>query len=595
MARWQGLCGLLTVGLLACGPETDSTLTMPTDVTSGGAVSSPPTPAPAQPAPVEEPPPAVEEGGSVPGEGQPARGSYPRVQSRVPVLELRIKPEDLARLDANPESEEKVPAVVVLDGQSAPARVRYRGASTRDLPQKSFKVELDAGHDLDDRDHFELLASWYDSGKLTEKFAVDLYTALGLPVPSARYVRVSINGQHNGLYLDMEHVGKEYLEARGLEKKAAIYRCGHRNCELTLKSGAHQTDFEKKSQESTGRGDLDALLAWVNRSDDADFEAKLARSVDVDAYLGNLAADMLISNNYIEDARGYWIHETGRDRWQYTPWDLNNALMLHWRTWAPTDPPITDRWPQAFSLYDPMVQKLYEQRVKERPVHRPTWNVLNTRLWDRPALRARMIDKLEAALAGPFSESKALAHIDALWAVVEPELRKDPYVSVEHMVRSRDFLKTYVRQRRAFLLGTLRALRAHGGGDLVIQEVAAGSTGYVELYNRGSAPVSLAGHELTNDLRTLSRFRLPTLTLAPGERLRLLADGSPTKGALHLPFTLSETEGGEVGLFNGNIRSATGVALVYGPVDIVYFGPSSADMAYGRKSPGGEDFARRRR
>ena len=41
-------------------------------------------------------------------------------------------------------------------------------------------------------------------------------------------------------------------------------------------------------------------------------------AVLVAAVLGNLAADMIISNNIIEDSRSYWIHELSRDRWQVT-------------------------------------------------------------------------------------------------------------------------------------------------------------------------------------------------------------------------------------------------------------------------------------
>ncbi|MET0405804.1 MAG: CotH kinase family protein [Cystobacter sp.] len=570
-------------GLLACGPGVGSgTTDLPEDTQDA---QPPVTPGPSGSGGTLPP-------GNVGAPGKtPEWGTYPSVQTRVPVFELRISPENLAILDANPESDVKVPAQVVLDGRSAPAKVRYRGASTRTLPQKSFKVELDSGYDLDDRDHFELLASWYDSGKLTEKFAVDLFTALGLPVPKARYVRVSVNGQHNGLYLEMEHVGKEYLKAHGLEKGSAIYRCGGRNCEMTLQAGRHQDDFEKKTQESLGDADLKAFLAWINRSDDAEFEAKLGRYVDVEAYLGNLAADMLISNNIVEDARGYWVHELKADRWQYTPWDLNNAQMLSWRTWAPTDPPIADRWPQSFSLYDPWVQRMFEQRVAQRPEHRPTWNVLNTRIWDRPALRARLLAKLEAALAGPFSVARANAHVDALWAVAGPEMARDPHASAAHVARARDFLQTYVRERRAFLLQTLNTLKTHGSGPLVIQTVSAGSAGYVELYNRGTSAVSLAGYELTNDLRATARTRLPAVSLNPGQRLRLEADGKPAAGATHLPFVLSR-EGGELGLFNGNRLSASGKAPVYGPEDTVFFGPLPSGMRYGRVTPGSEDFER---
>lgn len=529
-----------------------------------------------------------------PDAGGPRTGEYPAVQTEVPVFALELTQANLEKLEANPLSNTEVPCTVTLNGIQAKARVRYRGASTRDLPQKSYKIELDPGLELEDRDHFQLLASWFDGGKLTEKFAVDLYQALGLPVPKARYVRVSVNGEHQGLYLDMEHVGKDFLKHHQMERDASVYRCGHRNCELTLKTGSYQSGFEKKTNEDTGREDLTAFLTWVNRSDDARFEEELEKRVDVEAYLGNLAADALISNHIIEDSRSYWIHELHSDRWTYVPWDLNNARMLYWRTWNPVSPPIVDRWPQAFTLYDPAVQDIYELRVVDRPEQRPTWSVLATRVWDRPALRARVLAKLEAALDGPFSEAKAGAHIDTLWRVVEPELRDDPHVSADHMRRARAFLKEYVRERREYLQKVLKTLKAHGSGPLVIREVSAGSSGYVELYNRGSSTLELGDYEVTNDLRAPERHRLPPGTLAPGEAVRLMTSGDTTRGPLHLPFTLSRN-GGEVGVFDGERRSeATGKPQLYGPEDAVWYGPLPAGTVYGRKDGGrSEDFERR--
>jgi spore coat protein H len=614
MGRWNWILMAVIVGLGACGPEplapseefpvTLDQEPLPSHRAPGtpplepSTNEPPPSPPEAQPVPPAPRPPESQP--VPPDEGLPQEEDssgnrpmeFPTVQTRVPVFELHIAPEDLAWLEANPHSDESVPVVVVHEGQRATGQIRYRGASTRTVPQKSFKIELDKGYEFADRDKFELLAQWFDSGKLTEKFAVDLFVALGLQVPRARYVRVSINGQPNGLYLDMEHVGKDYLKHHNLERTASIYRCGARNGELTLQRGSHQDDFEKKTNEETGTADLEAFLAWVNRSDDGEFEAKVERHVDIEAYLGNLAADMLISNNIIEDARGYWVHELVKDRWQYTPWDLNNALMLHWRTWAPEDPPISNRWPQSFSLYDPWVQRIYELRLGERPTQRPTWSVLNTRIWDRPALRSRLLAKLEAALSGPFTEEKANAHIDALWNLVAPELAQDPYVSQAHVARTRAFIKQYVRERRAYLQKTLNALRAHGSGPLAIYEVNAGSSGYVELVNRGTTPISLAGYELTSDLRNVSRHRLPALTLAPGQRLRLIADGNTAAGPTHLSFTLSR-QGGEVGLFNGNLKSDSGQTRVYTPEDIIYFGPLPRGTVYGRKAPQSEDFERR--
>ncbi|MFP2904749.1 CotH kinase family protein [Pyxidicoccus sp. 3LFB2] len=605
MGRGAGWWMVGIVALLACGP---SALEAP-----NGGVSDPgdvhqelPPDRPGETAATDAgTSPAASDGGTAgtdagsggsqqPDAGPIPVGRFPPVQSTVPTFALELTPEDLRKLEADPSSNASVPCTVTLEGVRVTGRLRYRGASTRELPQKSYKLELDPGQELGDRDHFELLASWLDGGKLTEKFAVDLYRALGLPVPKARYVRVSVNGAHQGLYLDMEHVGKDWLKHHGRERDASIYRCGHRNCELTLRPGPHQAFFEKKTNEDTGREDLTAFLTWVNRSDDASFEEALERHVDVEAYLGNLAADALISNHVIEDSRSYWVHELRKDRWTYVPWDLNNARMLYWRTWNPASKPVVDRWPQAFTLYDPAVQDIFETRVTTRPEQWPTWSVLATRVWERPALRARVLAKVEAALEGPFSEEKALAHIDALWKVVEPELKNDPHASAEHLRRAREFLRDYVRGRRAYLLKTLETLRAHGSGALVIREVATGSAGYVELYNRGRRAVDLSAYEVTNDLRATTRYRLPSGTLGAGQAVRLLASGDMTQGPLHLPFTLSRN-GGEVGVFSRERRSEeTGKPVLYGPEDAVWYGPLPAGTVYGRKSGGAsEDFERR--
>lgn len=611
MGRWTWVVLAGCVALCACGGEGLDTSQVPPTPSPGGTLQDG-TPDAGTPDDGGEPsthPPPDGGGGENPGTpdgGQPDPGTplayaglpdlsqlepgeFPAVQPRIPTVNLKVAAADLQRLDANPYADAMVPVELELDGRKAWGQMRYRGASTRDLPQKSYKIELDSGYSVEGRDHFHLLASYYDSGKLTEKFAVDLFAALGLPAPRARYVTVRVNGTHKGLFLDMEHVGKDFVRAHGLERGSARYRCGHRNCEMTLTPGSHQTDFEKKNDEEDGRADLDAFLRWVNLSDDAEFEAKLARYVDVEAYLGNLAADALISNAVIEDSRSYWIHGLKGDKWTYVPWDLNNARMLFWRTWSPSDPPITTQSPQTFSVYDPFVQTMWEARQK-----RPTWNVLNSRIWDRPALRARLIAKLEAALtSGPFTEAKANAHIDALWKRIGPELARDPYVSSAHMNKAVAFLKQYVRARRAYLQKTVAQLKAHGSGPLVIREVAAGGTGYVELHNRGGVALDLGRYAVTNDLRDPSRYRLPAgLVLGPSQSLRLLADGSTEPG--HLPFTLSE-QGGEVGVFDATRMSTSKnpMPLVYGPEDALWFGPLPSDTVYGRAEPASESFEHR--
>jgi spore coat protein H len=186
------------------------------------------------------------------------------------------------------------------------------------------------------------------------------------------------------------------------------------------------------------------------------------------------------------------------------------------------------------------------------------------------------------------NEAKAHPHIDALWGSIREALMRDPHVAgnAERIARAEGapaFLKQYVTLRRRYLRERLASLREHGGAaPVLINEVAApagGSPGWVELYNRSAAAVDLSRFTLTPDLRAPGASApLPGRTLAPGERIVLMASGDAAAGPEHLPFQLSPV-GGAVGLFP--------VGSVYDPADALYFGPRATE-AYGRAADGEE-------
>ncbi len=554
--------------------------------------------------PVEEPPPYQEL--PPPGPVWPVAagpGELPAPE-RVRRVDLTLAAEDLAALEANPYWDVTYPARMEIDGRAARGVARFRGASARTRPQKSWRIDLDPGYALEGRDRFALLAEYDDAAKLVERLAVDLYRALGLPVPYARFVNLYVNGQHRGVFLDMERVGGEYLVHHGHERDASIYRCGGRNCEMKLwPAGPYQDDFTKTRNETLPWDDLDAFLQVISRTDDADLERRLGEVMDLDAYLGNLAADELIANTVIEDARGYWVHELHRDVWTYVPWDLNNA-QPYWSRDLPANAPLGGVWrePRIFSIYDDAVRTIYERRLTERAGQRPTWSVLTTRIWDHPGLRARLLAKLDAALQGVFTEARIRPYLAALWTTVKPEILGDPFVIDACAETLPNRLAEFVASRREVLLRRMPTLRAHGSGPLVVNELGlatATEPGYVELHNRGDVDLDLSGFHVTDDLRVPAKYALPVGTVLPARgHLVLVADGtpwsppqaepSPPKEAPaapqppHLPF-LVPSAGGELGVF------APGA--VHAPSDLVYFGPRPPGGAYGRASDGAEAWA----
>ncbi|HSP77846.1 MAG TPA: lamin tail domain-containing protein, partial [Myxococcaceae bacterium] len=135
-------------------------------------------------------------------------------------------------------------------------------------------------------------------------------------------------------------------------------------------------------------------------------------------------------------------------------------------------------------------------------------------------------------------------------------------------------------ERREWLLGQLPAVDALGDGPLVIDRVGRDASGavWVQLYNRGGAPVSLGGLYLSGFTRWPTQWRLPALTLPPGEFLtfREGAAGTQRLGATIRP------ERPELSLFASNGESA---------VDLLWLAPLRPGEAYGRQPRGAEAFA----
>ncbi|MEO8085071.1 MAG: CotH kinase family protein, partial [Ardenticatenales bacterium] len=126
------------------------------------------------------------------------------------------------------------------------------------------------------------------------------------------------------------------------------------------------------------------------------------------------------------------------------------------------------------------------------------------------------------------------------------------------------------------------------GSDLVLNELLADNVAgdvdeagehedWVELTNKGAAPIALAGYFLSDDPSKPGAWPLPDMTLAPGAYLAVWCDGDADQGPLHASFKLSKA--GEM------VQLATADAVV----DSVAFGAQVADVSWARWPVNGGD------
>ncbi|MFN8424506.1 MAG: lamin tail domain-containing protein [Anaerolineae bacterium] len=110
------------------------------------------------------------------------------------------------------------------------------------------------------------------------------------------------------------------------------------------------------------------------------------------------------------------------------------------------------------------------------------------------------------------------------------------------------------------------ALPERPGGDLALNEIMADNAAviadeageyddWVELVNRGTAPVALEGYFLGPSPDDPWAFALPAGTLRPGERLLVWCDKDTSQGPLHAPFKLAK--GGDGIVWRPATRSPT--------------------------------------
>jgi spore coat protein H len=574
---WSATALLLLAGGVGCGPG-------PVGERPPTAQEPGPLPPPAQPVTPTQPtvpvPPVLPAQPPGPAEPTGPRAlALPPLQKAVRQYRLELAPADLERLLANPQANVEVPGAFFIGERRHAARVSLRGKYARTFPKKSFKVELVEG-EFEERTRFHLVAEYMDATLMAEKLAMDLFLAAGVPAPRTWFAELTVNGQHQGLYVDFEHVGNRFATRHGWRGEGfRQYRCGQHDCELKDTPALHwQGGWEEKTDDSPFEDQevrdpsrlppLHALLEALNQTPPQGFAAELEERLDLEEFLRFLAMDAIVSNDTEEDSRSHLVRSARDGRWHYVPWDLNNGRMMYNRRASPNHVNAGDRPLWSFTAYDPVVQ----ERMVERAFFegfRPTWSTLYTRVYEDDGLRARLLDELERQLDAVFDGGLFAARVEEVHRLVADAVARDPHVPQDYAARTRVHYGHYARNREAFLRRRLAEERAALAAPRVrINEVSA--DGWLELHNGTEKPVDVGGLWVARDVRQPERQLPAGLVVPPKGHLRLTA--------AELGFSPADST--QVGLFRGRDGAA--------PLEVLFYGalPGTAGRSLGRSPDG---------
>ena len=246
------------------------------------------------------------------------------------ILDLSLQLGDSARQSLKSTPDQDVPATLTLrDGgrdQAFAVTVHVKGqlGSARPVDDKpAFKIKLAKGERFLGLEHLTLNNMVQDPTMLHEALGYQVYAAAGVAVPNTGYVRLTIDGQDQGLYLNVETIDRVFLERAFHDGSGILYEASYG---VDLREG-DQKKFELHEGKDPNHAKLTSLIRAIHAPGDDVFFGPQAQ-VDTPSFLAMLAASAILADwdNYYSanNYRIYWRPATRR--WSFIPTGIDQTF-----------------------------------------------------------------------------------------------------------------------------------------------------------------------------------------------------------------------------------------------------------------------------
>ncbi len=303
----------------------------------------------------------------------------------------------------NPD--ERIPAILTMNGVSYDSvGVRYKGNSTFCLPNDisnpkvPYNIDMNyfiSGQNLLGYKKIKLANAWMDPTFVKQISSSNVYRKY-LPTGESNLVKLYVQGNYLGLYVNDESINKQFLKKHFDEKSGPLFKCDNidRFCDTANAPSAMPPNLFYMGDDTTlyydsydmksdyGWEELVNLIKVIN----TDFE-NIDSVLNVDRTLWAFAVNQVIANldcyntYYVHN---YYLYQTKDGLFQMIPWDLDNSFVgaiMGFDYWNPSnvyeyDPYFTgpnlggttqpwDERPLLFKLLNnPFYRKIYTAHLR---------------------------------------------------------------------------------------------------------------------------------------------------------------------------------------------------------------------------------------
>ena len=356
----------------------------------------------------------------------------------LPEIHISIDSTHLSNILENVHSDEEYPAEFIFLRNNIADTVsnigfRIRGNTSRNSQKKSFKISFDTfvdGREYYGLDKLNINGEHNDPSIIRSKLSWDIFKVMNVPSPRSNHVKLYINQEYYGLYINVEHIDNEFVEDRFGSDTGNLYKALY-PADLTYlgddpenykaMSGGRSIYELKTNEHLNDYSDLASFIIFMHKSSDSEFKAKIRDYINVDGVLRVLAVDILTGmwDNYTFNKNNFYLYNNPiTSRFEFIPYDYDNTFGIDWFgiSWDTRD---INNWGTNES----------------RP--------LIDRLLHIPEYQNRFNYYVEKLLDEYFNSSSIDADINRLKAMIQEAAEQDIYRTLDYGYTIDDFNNSY--------------------------------------------------------------------------------------------------------------------------------------------------------
>ncbi|MDG1477839.1 MAG: CotH kinase family protein [Vicingaceae bacterium] len=233
----------------------------------------------------------------------------------------------------NYEKNNYTPVKVTFNGETRTAKIRVRGDTSRKNPKKSLKIKFDSLSIDGVPKTLNLNAEYEDKIYIRQFISSKIMQKEGVSCFNSEHVKVYLNGNFYGLFLQVENMDKNFLKRNNLSTKGNLYKATKDGACLSIFDDIN-VKWEKKTNKKSDHNDLSELIDNINNVPDSNFHSFIKTSFEYDKLINILALNMFLSNSSTYYHNYYLYHDLyNTGKWQMFPWDMDKSLSYY--NWMP--------------------------------------------------------------------------------------------------------------------------------------------------------------------------------------------------------------------------------------------------------------------